>query len=167
MDQQSRVYYQGQRMGFADGVLDEACEKTEPSLTQLYARSLKESHAFVAIGSEDHWAAGYRLGYRRGYGGSLLPVECLSAPPPPPPAVWQAIEVGSRVEAGDGEDYDTGVVLSFSGPIGRTAHVAWDSGVRTAIHVSELRHTTARYSDGHWQDAAKRLQGGVGMRERT
>lgn len=38
------------------------------------------------------------------------------------------LTVGTRVEGGEGEDYDTGIVLDV-GPDGVT--VGWDSGVRT------------------------------------
>lgn len=46
------------------------------------------------------------------------------------------IEVGDRVEAGEGEDNDTGRVESIDGD---TAIVAWDSGVKTPADVSALR----------------------------
>jgi len=51
-------------------------------------------------------------------------------------AVLVDIEAGDRVEAGDGEDHDTGRVESIDGD---TAFVAWDSGVKTRASVSALR----------------------------
>ena len=46
------------------------------------------------------------------------------------------IEVGDRVEAGEGDDHDTGRVESIDGD---TAFVSWDSGVKTPAAVSALR----------------------------
>lgn len=46
------------------------------------------------------------------------------------------IEVGDRVEAGEGDDYDTGRVESIDGDV---AFVAWDSGVKTRANLSALR----------------------------
>lgn len=80
MDQQSRIYYQGQRIGFVDGLIESADGSREPAFSELYSRSLKE--ALAQHGADDHWAAGYRLGYRRGYGGADLPDEALFAPLP-------------------------------------------------------------------------------------
>lgn len=48
------------------------------------------------------------------------------------------IRVGSRVEAGEGEDHDTGVVQSVDGDV---AMVAWDSGVVTPCDVASLQLT--------------------------
>jgi hypothetical protein len=51
----------------------------------------------------------------------------------------QAIEVGARVEAGKGEDYDTGTVIERDARQG-FAWVAWDRGmVQTESPVSTLR----------------------------
>lgn len=46
------------------------------------------------------------------------------------------VQIGSHVEAGYGEDYDTGRVESIEGD---AAFVAWDSGVKTVAAVSRLR----------------------------
>jgi hypothetical protein len=46
------------------------------------------------------------------------------------------ISVGSRVEAGDGEDHDTGTVDSIKG---NTATVRWDSHVVTTSPIANLR----------------------------
>lgn len=46
------------------------------------------------------------------------------------------IEVGDRVEAGDGDDYDTGRVERIDGD---SAIVAWDSGVKTPMDLTALR----------------------------
>lgn len=64
---------------------------------------------------------------------------------------WQAsktskIGAGARVEAGQGDDYDTGVVRDVDG---LRAVVAWDSGVVTTCSLESLRLTAARYSGGH------------------
>ena len=48
----------------------------------------------------------------------------------------QQIEVGDRVEGGEGEDRDTGRVERIEGD---TAFVAWDSGVKTSAPISALR----------------------------
>jgi sRNA-binding protein len=45
------------------------------------------------------------------------------------------IKVGDRVEAGTGEDHDTGVVHEIKDS---EARVGWDSGVETMISVSRL-----------------------------
>ena len=42
-----------------------------------------------------------------------------------------------RVEAGKGEDYDTGWIAGFDGP--DIAIVSWDSGVITSYPISKLR----------------------------
>jgi hypothetical protein len=54
--------------------------------------------------------------------------------------------IGARVEAGNGEDYDTGTVIEAVGEdanhsmaTGDAVFVAWDSGVRTWAPISELR----------------------------
>lgn len=46
------------------------------------------------------------------------------------------IQIGDRVEAGEGEGHDTGRVESIDGA---TAFVAWDSGVKTPADVASLR----------------------------
>lgn len=57
-------------------------------------------------------------------------------------AMWRHgvfdFDIGDRVEGGhpDTEDYDTGRVVALDGG---AAIVAWDSGVRTKTHMSELR----------------------------
>jgi hypothetical protein len=51
-------------------------------------------------------------------------------------AVEVAFSVGDRVEAGEGEDHDTGRVESIEG---NAACVAWDSGVKTPANLSALR----------------------------
>lgn len=43
---------------------------------------------------------------------------------------------GARVEAGTGDDYDTGRVESIDGAM---ALVAWDSGIKTPAPLSDLR----------------------------
>jgi hypothetical protein len=57
------------------------------------------------------------------------------------------IRKGDRVEAGRGEDYDTGVVQS----LGKNgfAVVGWDSGVSTPIHKSELRRRPSKVVTMH------------------
>jgi hypothetical protein len=45
------------------------------------------------------------------------------------------IKPGARVEAGKGEDHDTGRVVEINGEM---AVVAWDSGVRTPCPVTDL-----------------------------
>lgn len=45
------------------------------------------------------------------------------------------IKVGARVEAGVGQDYDTGRVIEIDGAM---AIVAWDSGVRTPCPLADL-----------------------------
>lgn len=47
-----------------------------------------------------------------------------------------SLTVGDRVEAGTGDDYDTGIVDSIDGD---TATVRWDSHVVTTAPVSDLR----------------------------
>ena len=46
-----------------------------------------------------------------------------------------AMEAHSKVEAGKGEDHDTGHILSLDG---ETASVGWDSGVRTPCSIADL-----------------------------
>lgn len=46
------------------------------------------------------------------------------------------IKEDARVEAGEGEDHDTGRVVSVDGDM---AIVAWDSGVKTLCLVEDLR----------------------------
>ena len=48
------------------------------------------------------------------------------------------IKEDARVEAGEGEDHDTGRVVSVDGHIA-IAIVAWDSGVKTPCQVEDLR----------------------------
>ena len=50
-------------------------------------------------------------------------------------------QVGQIVEAGmpGTEDYDTGRILAINGD---TAEVGWNSGVRTEIALSDLRHAS-------------------------
>jgi hypothetical protein len=71
------------------------------------------------------------------------------SPPPFQPSARESRRIGvrDRVEAGRSgtDDHDTGVVLAIRG---RTATVAWDSGVRTDIDVGQLRPTTERHSGG-------------------
>jgi hypothetical protein len=50
------------------------------------------------------------------------------------------IDVGDRVEAGEGDDHDTGIVQSINGDI---AMVGWDSGVCTRANLSALRPAQA------------------------
>lgn len=51
------------------------------------------------------------------------------------------IKVGDRVEAGSGDDHDTGRVIRFLAErVGECdVEVAWDSGVRTPAVSSDLR----------------------------
>jgi hypothetical protein len=46
------------------------------------------------------------------------------------------IEIGSKVEAGQGEDYDTGTVQALEGD---KALVAWGTQVKTWTPVTDLR----------------------------
>lgn len=46
------------------------------------------------------------------------------------------IEVGMKVEAGEGEDHDTGRVESIDNDM---AFIAWDSGVKTPCPIGDLR----------------------------
>ena len=46
------------------------------------------------------------------------------------------IEAGDRVEAGEGDDADAGIVQTIHGD---QAWVGWDSGVRTLADLSDLR----------------------------
>lgn len=50
--------------------------------------------------------------------------------------VDDVIYVGARVEAGNGDDYDTGSVVAFERDM---AIVSWDSGVRTPAPFGILR----------------------------
>lgn len=56
-----------------------------------------------------------------------------------------AIKIGDRVEAAEGDDRDTGVVHAIDGS---TATVGWDSGVTTTCPLADLRLTTERHSGG-------------------
>lgn len=59
-------------------------------------------------------------------------------------AAERGIRPGARVQAGEGEDHDTGRVVQIGGEYdGRTiganeAVIAWDSGVRTPADLSSL-----------------------------
>ena len=44
--------------------------------------------------------------------------------------------IGTRVEAGTGDDYDTGTVQAVIDE--QTVLVAWDSGVKTPAAISQL-----------------------------
>jgi len=46
----------------------------------------------------------------------------------------QAMENGTKVEAGKGEDYDTGVIHSIDGDM---AVVGWQSGVNTPCPIAD------------------------------
>lgn len=46
------------------------------------------------------------------------------------------LAVGDRVEAGDGDEADAGIVQTIHGD---QAWVGWDSGVRTLADLSDLR----------------------------
>lgn len=61
-------------------------------------------------------------------------------------AAERGLDVGDRVEAGEGEDHDTGVVAAVDGSMAR---VAWDSGVETWGPLADLRPTSERHSGGH------------------
>jgi len=50
------------------------------------------------------------------------------------------------VEAGRGDDHDTGVVLSIES--NSMALVGWDSGDRTQCLIADLSLTTERHSGG-------------------
>lgn len=56
------------------------------------------------------------------------------------------ISIGDRVEAGRGDDHDTGVVLSIES--NSMALVGWDSGDRTQCLIADLSLTTERHSGG-------------------
>lgn len=45
-------------------------------------------------------------------------------------------EIGDRVEAGEGDDRDTGTVRGFDG---RLVLVGWDQGVTTPTPVEDIR----------------------------
>lgn len=47
----------------------------------------------------------------------------------------EAMENGTKVEAGEGEDYDEGYIISIEGDM---ATVAWDSGVRAPCPIADL-----------------------------
>lgn len=47
------------------------------------------------------------------------------------------IKIGDRVEAGAGEDHDTGIVRRIDRDL---AFVSWDSGVATPCPIGDLRH---------------------------
>lgn len=47
-----------------------------------------------------------------------------------------SIQVGDRVEAGEGEDHDIGRVERIDGEM---AFVSWDSGVKTPCPISDLK----------------------------
>ena len=51
--------------------------------------------------------------------------------------IWieATLTVGSRVEAGQGEDHDTGRIIEIDGEM---ALVAWDSGVKTRHPLADL-----------------------------
>jgi hypothetical protein len=57
---------------------------------------------------------------------------------------------GMRVEAGEGEEHDTGVVHSIDGD---NAVVGWDSGVTTPVPIQDLRPTSEHHSGGHRLDS--------------
>jgi hypothetical protein len=46
------------------------------------------------------------------------------------------IAEGMRVEAGDGDEYDTGIVHSIQG---KSAVVGWDSGATCLVPIADLR----------------------------
>lgn len=46
-----------------------------------------------------------------------------------------APSIGDRIEAGEGDDHDTGRIESIDGSM---AFVAWDSGVKTAAPLADL-----------------------------
>lgn len=46
-----------------------------------------------------------------------------------------AMESHTKVEAGEGEDHDTGYILAINGDM---ADVGWDSGVRTPCAIADL-----------------------------
>jgi len=50
-------------------------------------------------------------------------------------AAKRAMKNGTQVEAGVGEDHDTGVILALNGEM---AEVAWQSGVRTPCPITDL-----------------------------
>ncbi len=45
------------------------------------------------------------------------------------------LTIGSRVEAGQGEDHDAGRIVEI---VGDMATVAWDSGVKTPCPLADL-----------------------------
>ena len=48
------------------------------------------------------------------------------------------IEVGDRVAAGEGQDYDEGKIISIDSP--EQVTVSWDSGVRTPAFLNDLNY---------------------------
>lgn len=44
-------------------------------------------------------------------------------------------QIGDRIQAGKGEDFDTGRIIGFDGDM---AIVAWDSGVRTPCPIEDM-----------------------------
>jgi hypothetical protein len=50
-----------------------------------------------------------------------------------------ALESHTKVEAGNGDDHDTGHILAINGDM---ADVGWDSGVRTPCPITDLQIVT-------------------------
>lgn len=49
----------------------------------------------------------------------------------------EALEAHTKIEAGKGEDHDTGHILAINGDM---ATVGWDSGIRTLCQIVELEN---------------------------
>ena len=54
------------------------------------------------------------------------------------------IKVGMKVECGDGEDHDTGIVDSVDSVDGAVAVIRWDSGVVTPAPIEMLRQLPSK-----------------------
>ena len=71
-------------------------------------------------------------------------------------------KIGDRVEAGYGDDHDTGIILGFNEP--GIALIAWDSGQRTPCLTADLSLTTERSSGGSTTYGVAQNALGVTMR---
>jgi hypothetical protein len=82
---------------------------------------------------------GYALVNERsgGIGSSLVLDNGTAGTPEGAALCWQGGWIGRRVEAGEGDDYDTGEV--YGGVDAETVLVAWDSHVKTPAPVATLR----------------------------
>ena len=72
-----------------------------------------------------------------GIGNSLVLDNGTALTPEGAALCWREGWIGRRVEAGEGDDYDTGEV--YGGVDAETVLVAWDSNVKTPAAVATLR----------------------------